>query len=57
VAVLDVLPNCVSSVYFMYDPTYSYLSLGKYSALREIALTQELEDKVSKLHWYYMGKL
>jgi arginine-tRNA-protein transferase len=57
-AVLDILPNCVSSVYFMYDPEYAFLSLGKYSALREIALTQELEKKASKdLHWYYMGKL
>jgi arginine-tRNA-protein transferase len=56
VAVLDVLPNCVSSVYFMYDPAYSFLSLGKYSALREIALTQEFQEKVSRdLHWYYMG--
>ncbi|KAI8581570.1 hypothetical protein K450DRAFT_231963, partial [Umbelopsis ramanniana AG] len=55
-AVLDILPNCVSSVYFMYDPEYAFLSLGKYSALREIALTQEFEEKVSKeLHWYYMG--
>jgi arginyl-tRNA---protein transferase len=57
-AVLDILPKCVSSVYFMYDPEYAFLSLGKYSALREIALTQEFEGKVSKeLHWYYMGKL
>ncbi|CAO3669388.1 unnamed protein product [Umbelopsis ramanniana] len=55
-AILDILPNCVSSVYFMYDPEYAFLSLGKYSALREIALTQELEKKASKeLHWYYMG--
>jgi len=55
-AVLDVLPNCVSSVYFMYDPAYSFLSLGKYSALREIALAQEFREKAStNLHWYYMG--
>ncbi|KAG2178091.1 hypothetical protein INT43_003344, partial [Umbelopsis isabellina] len=56
VAVLDVLPNCLSSVYFMYDPEYAFLSLGKYSALREIALTQTMEQKASKsIHWYYMG--
>lgn len=34
VAVLDILPHCVSSVYFYYDPDYKFLSLGTYSALR-----------------------
>ncbi|KAJ6668990.1 hypothetical protein lerEdw1_007799 [Lerista edwardsae] len=34
VGVIDILPKCVSSVYFYYDPTYSSLSLGVYSALR-----------------------
>ncbi|KAG2224513.1 hypothetical protein INT45_004358 [Circinella minor] len=56
IAVLDILPKCVSSVYFIYDPDYNFLGLGKYSALREITLTQELHQSVSKeLHWYYMG--
>ncbi|KAI9489250.1 arginine-tRNA-protein transferase [Zychaea mexicana] len=56
VAVLDVLPKCTSSVYFLYDPDYSFLGLGKYSALREISLAQELSQSVSnELHWYYMG--
>jgi arginyl-tRNA--protein-N-Asp/Glu arginylyltransferase len=41
----------------MYDPEYAFLSLGKYSALREIALTQTMEEKASKnIQWYYMGK-
>ena len=34
VGVLDILPHCISSVYFYYDTDYSCLSLGKYSALR-----------------------
>ena len=34
VGVLDILPHSVSSVYFYYDPEYSFLSLGVYSALR-----------------------
>ncbi|NWH59688.1 ATE1 transferase, partial [Geococcyx californianus] len=34
VGVIDVLPSCVSSVYLYYDPDYSFLSLGVYSALR-----------------------
>lgn len=55
-AVLDILPNCVSSVYFMYDTDYAFLGLGNYSALREISLVQELSQKSSRLQWYYMGK-
>ena len=27
--VIDILPNCVSSVYFMYDKEWEKLSLGK----------------------------
>lgn len=33
-AVLDILPYCVSSVYFFYDPDYRFLSLGTYSSFR-----------------------
>lgn len=31
VGVIDILPNCVSSVYFMYDPKWERFSLGKVS--------------------------
>ncbi|KAI9307120.1 arginine-tRNA-protein transferase [Cunninghamella echinulata] len=55
VAVLDILPYCVSSVYYMYDPDYSFLGLGNYSALREISLTQELYMDSKELKYYYMG--
>ncbi|KAL9921310.1 arginyltransferase 1 isoform 2-T2 [Glossina fuscipes fuscipes] len=55
VAVLDILPYCVSSVYFFYDPDYSFLSLGTYSSLREIELVQQLASSVSSLRYYYMG--
>ena len=34
VGVIDILNNCVSSVYFFYDPDYQFLNLGTYSALR-----------------------
>ncbi|KAI8079689.1 arginine-tRNA-protein transferase [Gilbertella persicaria] len=54
-AVIDILPKCVSSVYFLYDPDYSFLSLGKYSAFREISLVQEYHDKMDSLQYYYMG--
>ncbi|KAM5141213.1 arginyl-tRNA--protein transferase 1 isoform 2-T2 [Mantella aurantiaca] len=55
VGVIDILPYCVSSVYLYYDPDYSFLSLGVYSALREIAFTRELQAKASDLCYYYMG--
>lgn len=42
-AVLDILPRAVSSVYFVWDPDYAALSLGKVSALREAAMVRELE--------------
>lgn len=54
-AVIDILPGCISSVYFIYDPDYAFLGLGKYSVFREIALTQEYNEKYEKLKYYYMG--
>ncbi|KAF9996590.1 Arginyl-tRNA--protein transferase 1, partial [Modicella reniformis] len=57
VSVIDILPECVSAVYFMYDSDYSVLSLGKYSAQREITLAQTLNDMpgYEDLKHYYMG--
>ncbi|XP_037033813.1 arginyl-tRNA--protein transferase 1 isoform X2 [Bradysia coprophila] len=55
VGVIDILPSCVSSVYFFYDPDYSFLSLGTYGSLREIHLTQQLQQQVSAINSYYMG--
>ncbi|XP_032986941.1 arginyl-tRNA--protein transferase 1 isoform X5 [Rhinolophus ferrumequinum] len=55
VGVIDILPHCVSSVYFYYDPDYSFLSLGVYSALREITFTRQLHEKTPQLSYYYMG--
>lgn len=42
VAVVDVLPHCLSSVYIFYDPDLPGLQLGKFSALREIQWVQEV---------------
>jgi len=55
VGVIDVLNHCVSSVYFFYDPEYDFLNLGTYSALREIALTREINKEDSQIRWYYLG--
>jgi arginyl-tRNA---protein transferase len=60
VSVLDILPSCVSAVYFMYDPTSPVvrsLSLGVYSGLREISLVLGLADLYPGLKYYYMGEL
>ncbi|KAH8427525.1 arginyltransferase [Aspergillus melleus] len=50
VAVLDLMPNGISSVYIFYDPAYEQWEFGKLSALREIALASEGDYK-----YYYMG--
>lgn len=55
VGVVDVLPTCVSSVYLYYHPDCAALSLGTYSALREIAFTRQLQGQSPKLCYYYLG--
>ncbi|KAN0064434.1 Arginyl-tRNA--protein transferase 1 [Thecaphora frezii] len=57
VGVLDILPDCVSSVYLFYDPDFGHLEVGKISTLREIALTQQLSRKrgLESLRFYYLG--
>ncbi|KAL4641294.1 arginyl-tRNA-protein transferase 1 isoform X2 [Arapaima gigas] len=55
VGVIDILPNCVSSVYLYYHPDFARLSLGSYSALREIAFTRQLQKQSAKLCYYYLG--
>ncbi|XP_059153504.1 arginyl-tRNA--protein transferase 1-like isoform X2 [Physella acuta] len=55
VGVIDILPACVSSVYLYYDPDYSFLGLGVYSALRELALVRSLNHYAPNLKYYYMG--
>ncbi|XP_060943635.1 arginyl-tRNA--protein transferase 1 isoform X2 [Limanda limanda] len=55
VGVIDILPTCVSSVYLYYHPDSASLSLGSYSALREIAFTRQLQKQSPKLSYYYLG--
>lgn len=56
VGVLDILPHCVSSVYFYYDPDYSFLSLGTLSSLFEISYVRKLSSAWNpELYYYYMG--
>lgn len=44
-AVLDLLPQAVSSVYFVWNPDWSGMSLGKLSALREIEMVRDFERR------------
>ncbi|KAI9879423.1 MAG: Arginyl-tRNA--protein transferase 1 [Pleopsidium flavum] len=48
--VLDLLPHCVSAVYFIYHQDVSDWNFGKISALRETALAVE-----GGYRYYYMG--
>lgn len=50
ISVLDFLPSGVSSIYFIWDPDYSHLSLGSISSIREILMCDQLN-----LGYYYLG--
>jgi len=55
VGVVDILPSCLSSVYLYYDPDFHFLTLGTFSALREIHFTQQLTKRIPSIKYYYMG--
>ncbi|KAK3898488.1 hypothetical protein C8A05DRAFT_47213 [Staphylotrichum tortipilum] len=50
IGVLDLLPDCVSAVYFLYHESIHWLNPGKLGALREIALARE-----EGYRWWYPG--
>ena len=47
---LDVLPNGISSIYYIFDPDYSKRSLGTFSVMKEIELCNDLGKE-----WLYLG--
>lgn len=49
-SILDFLPSGVSSIYFIWDPDYAYLSLGTISSIKEILMCDQLN-----LGYYYLG--
>ena len=55
VGVVDFVTLGWSSVYFFYDPDYDFLSLGTYSALREIAMVRKIVTKMPEFKNYFMG--
>lgn len=42
VALVDMLPNAISSIYCYYDHDYADLSLGKFSILAQIKIAKEM---------------
>ena len=55
VAVLDVLPSRVASVFFFHNPDLRHLQLGKLSALLEICMTLSLVQQAGALKYYDMN--
>jgi hypothetical protein len=57
ISVIDILPHCISSVYFIWHPDWAWASLGKLSALHEIALAVEMNKAgLEEMKFLYMGK-
>ncbi|KAF9055236.1 hypothetical protein BDZ89DRAFT_1055831 [Hymenopellis radicata] len=55
-SIIDILPKCVSSVYFIYDKTWDKFSFGKLSALREASLAREIREAgVPSMTSLYLG--
>lgn len=58
ISVIDILPACISSVYFIWDPDWAWAGLGKLSALYEIALVRDMATAGAPgMGWLYMGEL
>ena len=59
---IDILPKCVSSVYFIWDPDWAWASLGKLSAMWEASLARRISEALDvgcdqrRDGWVYMGK-
>lgn len=55
VGVVDILPGCLSSKYFFWDPDLAPLALGKVSAMLEIDWLLAANTFCPNLKYYYMG--
>jgi arginine-tRNA-protein transferase len=55
VGVVDILPKCLSSKYLFWDPDLAFLSLGKYTALKEIEWVKTAQEHCPNLQYYYLG--
>ena len=58
VTVIDILPNYFQSLYCYYDPDYSFLDLGVFTAIREIEYMKSLQELIDKnITYYTMGEM
>ena len=55
VAVVDILPESLSSKYFFWDPGHAWLSPGRLSALLEIEWVRAAGASCPSLRYYMMG--
>lgn len=55
VGVVDILPKCLSSKYLFWDPDLAFLSLGKYTSLKEIDWIKTTQESCPSLQYYYLG--
>lgn len=55
VGVVDILPQCLSSVYLVYDAAFAELSPGVLTAVKEIEWVQNASRSSPELRWYVMG--
>ena len=53
---LDVGAVCLSSVYFVYDPSYCKRSLGMFSIVKEIELAASMKKTLYCLGLYCKGR-
>jgi len=54
IGVWDILPTSLSSVYLFYDPDYSFLNLGVFTAVREIEYMKNFQNLVDKKFKFYV---
>lgn len=55
VSVLDILPEYLVSIYFIYDPDIRFLQPGIYTCLKEIQLILQLQESRPELQYYNLG--
>lgn len=55
VSTLDILPEGIESVYFYYDPSFSFLSLGSISAILETEIVLNHYKMDENFKYYYFG--
>ncbi len=57
VALVDILPKSISSIYCFYDHDYKKLSIGKFSILAQIKIAKELNIPYIYLGYWIKGHL